>query len=125
VRTVIPTADREKATVKVRISFDRLDPKILPDMGVKVAFLGGGSEGKPRGAQPPARVIVPQNAVRGDGNASYVFAVRDGKVERRAVNLGRQLGGEVEVIAGVSAGDQLVVRGPEDLRDGQRVDVHP
>jgi len=126
VRTIIPTADRQKATVKVRISFDKLDPRILPDMGVKVAFLGEEnaskkSKGKARG--PEARAIIPQHAVRSEGNSSYVFAVRNGKVERRAVRLGRQVGSDIEVIAGVSAGDQLVLRGPENMRDGEKVEI--
>src|SRR5215468_5689211 len=86
VRTVIPTADRQKATVKVRISFDKLDPRILPDMGVKVAFLDEGAASKRahgNNQAPAAKAIVPQSAVRADGGASYVFTVRDGKLERR------------------------------------------
>jgi RND family efflux transporter MFP subunit len=128
VRTIIPTADREKATVKVRISFDKLDPRILPDMGVKVAFLdeGASSGGKKgSGEASKARAIIPQSAVRAQGNAAYVFAVQGGRLERRAVSLGRQLGSDVEVIAGVSAGDPLVVRGPENLQDGEKVKVRP
>jgi len=128
VRTVIPTANREKATVKVRISFDKLDPKILPDMGVKVAFLNEEDTSKQTQAnQPPAaaKAIIPQSAVRGEGTQAYVFAVRDGKLERRAVTLGRKMGNDVEVLAGVNAGDQLVVRGGENLQDGQKVQIRP
>jgi RND family efflux transporter MFP subunit len=129
VRTIIPTADRQKATVKVRISFDKLDPRILPDMGVKVAFLS--EEASPKKTQgrkaqgPAAKAIIPQSAVRGEGSTSYVFAVHNGKVERRAVTLGRLVGSDVEVMAGVMAGDQLVVHGPENLQDGQRVEIRP
>lgn len=126
VRTIIPTADRQKATVKVRITFDKLDPKILPDMGVKVAFLNEenpSTKGRRKEQGQVARSIIPQSAVRGEGEVSYVFAVRDGKVERRAVRLGRQIASDVEVIAGVGAGDQLVVRGPENLREGQKVEI--
>jgi RND family efflux transporter MFP subunit len=127
VRTIIPTADREKATVKVRISFDKLDPRILPDMGVKVAFLdqGTSADGKKggNGEASKARAIIPQSAVRAQGSAAYVFAVQDSKLERRAVSLGRKLGSDVEVIAGVSAGDPLVVRGPDNLQDGEKVEV--
>ena len=124
VRTIIPTADRQKATVKVRITFDKLDPRILPDMGVKVAFLDEGNaakKGKDQG--PAAKAIIPQGVVHGEGAGSYVFAVRDGKLERRAVSLGRQIGSDVEVNAGLNAGDQLVVRGPENMRDGERVQI--
>jgi RND family efflux transporter MFP subunit len=127
VRTIIPTADRQKATVKVRISFDKLDPRILPDMGVKVAFLSEEATAKKskggKAQGPAAKAIIPQNAVRGEGSTSYVFAVRAGKVERRAITLGREVGSDVEVMAGVIAGDQLVVRGPENLQDGQKVEI--
>jgi RND family efflux transporter MFP subunit len=119
VRTVIPTADRQKATVKVRISFDKLDPRILPDMGVKVTFLGD----EPAHAQGAPRVVAPQNAVRQENGQSVVFLYREGKVERRAVRVGGTQGSDVEIIAGVADGDRLVVGGPENLRDGQRVDV--
>src|SRR5256712_3142620 len=122
VRTVIPTADRQKATVKVRISFDKLDPKILPDMGVKVAFLGNEPVAQ-KGKGSAAKALIPQSAVRQDGGNSIVFLVRDGKLERRAVNLGAQHGSDVEVMAGVSPGDSLVVHGPEALRDGQSVQI--
>jgi RND family efflux transporter MFP subunit len=118
VRTVIPTADRQKATVKVRISFDALDPRILPDMGVKVAFL---AEPDPRG--DGERTVIPQSAVRLDGSSSVVFVVKGGRLERRAVRTGPGRGAEVEVLAGVQAGDVVVVEGPAKLRDGQRARV--
>lgn len=124
VRTIIPTADRDKGTVKVRIAFDKLDSKILPDMGVKVAFLSGTDSAKKVKAQgPAARAIIPQAAVRGAGAGSYVFAVRDGRVERRAVTLGRMVSQDVEVMAGVNPGDELVVQGPGNLQDGMKVEV--
>jgi HlyD family secretion protein len=126
VRTVIPTADRQKATVKVRISFLKLDPKILPDMGVKVAFLeeekpAGKSKDAAKGLTPVA--YIPKSAVRSDSSASFVFLIRDGKVERRAVSLGTNRGTEVAVLAGVSPGDSLVVKGPESLHDGDKVEI--
>jgi len=121
VRTVIPTADRQKATVKVRISFDKLDPRILPDMGVKVAFLAD----EPRdGAQASApRALVPLSAVRDAGGKKFVLLVREGRLERRAVAVGEARGTDVEIMAGVREGDAVVVRGPEGLRDGQSVKI--
>jgi RND family efflux transporter MFP subunit len=119
VRTVIPTADRQKATVKVRISFDKLDPRILPDMGVKVSFLAG----EQAADRPAARAIVPREAVRTVEGRPVVFLERDGVVERRAVGLGLEIGADVEVTAGVAPGDKVVVGGPAGLRDGQRVKV--
>jgi RND family efflux transporter MFP subunit len=128
VRTVIPTADRQKATVKVRITIIDLDKYnfILPDMGVKVAFLdneqpAAKDKGKEKG--PQAVAFIPKGAVRSDSNTSYVFLIRDGKVERRAVSVGQDRGTEVAVIAGVSPGDSLVVKGPESLHDGDKVEI--
>ena len=122
VRTVIPTADRQKATVKVRVAFDKLDPKILPDMGVKVAFLDD-APAKTRTHGSEAKALIPKSAVRDDAGKSIVFLVKEKKLERRAVSLGADRGSDVEILAGVSAGDLLVVRGAETLRDGQAVEV--
>jgi RND family efflux transporter MFP subunit len=118
VRTVIPTADRQKATVKVRISFDQLDPRILPDMGVKVTFLGDEPKGAQEGA---ARLLVPQAAVRSDGSSRIVYVYRDGQVERRAVRVGNGRGSDREIIAGLAGGDQVVVSGFDRLHDGTHV----
>jgi RND family efflux transporter MFP subunit len=120
VRTVIPTADRQKATVKVRISFLKLDPKILPDMGVKVSFL---SEAPVAAKGPEPKTYVPKSAVRGDGANPYVFLVHDGKVERRAVRLGTDRGTDVAIMAGVMPGDTLVASGPPSLQDGDKVEI--
>jgi len=121
VRTIIPTADRQKATVKVRIAFDKLDPRILPDMGVKVSFLGE-QKGEPSSA---GGVIVPQQAVREEAGQPVVFLYRDGKVERRAVRLGQASGAtgsdDQEILAGVAEGEQVVVGDLSGLRDGQSV----
>jgi RND family efflux transporter MFP subunit len=128
VRTVIPTADRQKATVKVRISFDKLDPRILPDMGVKVSFYGEDDEKKvatkkkDEGAK--ALAIVPKSAVRSSGDGTYVFLLKNGKLERRGVKLGNERGSDVEVMAGVNPGDSLVTGGPQNLQDGETVRVN-
>ncbi len=130
VRTVIPTADRQKATVKVRITILNLEKYdfILPDMGVKVAFLEneqparrGKSKDKETG--PQAVAVIPKSAVRSDANVSFVLLVREGKVERRAVSLGLDRGTEVAVLSGVAPGDSLVVKGPEGLHDGDKVEI--
>jgi RND family efflux transporter MFP subunit len=120
VRTVIPTADRQKATVKVRVTFDRLDPRILPDMGVKVTFLG---EEPAAPATAGSRVLVPRSALREEGGTAAVFVYREGRVERRAVRLGQARGNEHEVIAGLFDGEQVVTTGVKELRDGQRAHV--
>ncbi len=124
VRTVIPTADRQKATVKVRISFDKLDPRILPDMGVKVAFLaeataGGRAGGRAAGPRARRRPSARTAAT------TIVFVVRDGRLERRAVTVGEMpRRPDLEIMAGVSPGRRGRRRGARTgLRDGQRVKV--
>ena len=136
VRTVIPTADRQKATVKVRISFTddghvRLidpatQPRILPDMGVKVTFL---EEEKPKAAADkspaaaPAVALVPQVAIHQDNSSKFVFVVKGDTLERRAVSLGANRGTDVEILAGLQPDAVVVVKGPESLRDGQSVQI--
>jgi RND family efflux transporter MFP subunit len=121
VRTIIPTADRQKATVKVRLTFDELDPRILPDMGVKVAFREIVDE--EQSSSTPAQSLVPQPAVGDDGGQRVVFVIEDDTVDRRAVSVGREVGGDVEIMAGVSPGDQVVVSGIEGLSDGKKVRI--
>jgi RND family efflux transporter MFP subunit len=113
----VPTADRQKATVMVRIAFEELDPRILPDMGIKVAFL----EERSDAAAQQTRVVVPQAALRQvDGN-DVLFVVQDGQVERRAVRVGATRGDEIEINAGLRAGERVVAEESETLNDGQRV----
>jgi RND family efflux transporter MFP subunit len=121
VRTIIPSADRQKATVKVRVSFLKLDQRILPDMGIKVTFLGAAHEKKAGGEA--ATILIPQSAVHDENGKKIVFLVKDDKTERRAVTLGGDRGSDKEVIAGVSVGDTLVTKGPANLRDGQAVEI--
>ena len=119
--TTVPTADRQKATVRVRIGFDQLDPRILPDMGVKVSFL---AERAPvETATPRTKLLVPSAAVRTADGRSVVFVLKDGRVERRAISVGAASGDQVEVLSGVSAGDRIVVDGPPTLKDGDKVKV--
>jgi len=119
--TTIPSADRQKATVKVRIGFEKLDPRILPDMGVKVAFL---ADAPAPGQAPPApRVTVPKTAVRSADGKSIVFVLNDDRVERRAVSVGLENGDQVELVSGVRAGERVVIDAPPTLKDGDRVRV--
>jgi HlyD family secretion protein len=117
--TVIPTADRQKATVKVRIGFDVKDPRILPDMGVKVAFIDSGTI-----TAQAQTVIVPKSAVRRDGEQDLVFVVTsDNRVERHAVKVASTEGDDVKLLSGVSEGDRVVVEGPAELKDGDVVKI--
>ena len=120
--TTIPAADRQRATVLVRIAFDELgDPRILPDMGVNVAFLEAGPPPEAPVADAAPRLWVPSAALRSDSGAQVVFVARGDTVERRAVTTGLEDGGDIEVLAGVSAGERVVVEGPPALADGDRV----
>lgn len=122
--TTIPAADRQRATVLVRIAFDELgDPRILPDMGVNVAFLDAAPPPEDAAEEPRARLWIPSAALRSDGGAQVVFVARGETLERRAITTGLEDGGEVEVLAGVAAGEQVVIEGPAALADGDRVTV--
>ena len=121
VRTVIPTADRQKATVKVRISFIKLDPKILPDMGVKVTFLGDEPKKQAGAVEPVA--TVPTAALRDDNGSRIVYIVKDNKLERRAVKPGNPRGSDTEIFAGLIPGDLVVTKGPPDLHDGESIQL--
>jgi RND family efflux transporter MFP subunit len=119
---IIPTADRQRATVEVRVGFDELDERILPDMGVKVAF----QENDPNAAADNAAragVLVPENAVYTEGGRQYVWLVSDGMAERRAIAVAAERGKEVLVTAGLSGGDRVVVNIPPGVVDGALVRV--
>jgi RND family efflux transporter MFP subunit len=119
---IVPTADRQKATVRVRMAFDRLDPRILPDMGVRVDFLNA----EPEPDEPLTRAVatVPAAAMRRDGNTDYVLVLKGDELERRAVRVGRTSSDSVELLSGVRPGERVVTSRDEPLNDGQRVRVN-
>jgi RND family efflux transporter MFP subunit len=117
--SIVPTADRQKATVRVRIALDQLDPRILPDMGIKVSFL----ESPQAETAASTQVRVPANAIVRDDGATFVWVVRDGKVERRDVEAGEERDGLVTVTQGLQGGETLVVDAPARLRDGRAVEL--
>ncbi|MCF7765318.1 MAG: efflux RND transporter periplasmic adaptor subunit [Verrucomicrobia bacterium] len=113
---IIPTADRQKATVKVRVGFEKLDARILPQMGVKVRFQDSAPQGEVR-----SRVIVPSSAVLQRAGNDMVWVVRNGRAERRAVKVSESNAGEVEVLAGLAGGERVVLNPPAELKDGDAV----
>jgi RND family efflux transporter MFP subunit len=119
--TMVPTADRQKATVLVRIGFAALDPRILPDMGVKVTFLREADDTTAAAAQPVT--LVPKGAVLEENGTRYVFVVRQDTVERRAVQVGGLDGERLEVRAGLRGGDRVVVSPPSGLAEGRQIVV--
>ncbi|HEY1315327.1 MAG TPA: efflux RND transporter periplasmic adaptor subunit [Steroidobacteraceae bacterium] len=119
---VIPTADRSKGTVTVRIALDQKDARILPEMGVRVSFLADTSQ-PPAGQTAAPGVILPANAVQGSGTTGTIFVVHDDTVERRAVRLGGTSGDGVVVLSGLTAADHVAVGDFAQLKDGARIRV--
>lgn len=118
---IIPTADRQRATVEVRVGFEELDPRILPDMGVKVAFQDGEQSNTSR-----VGVVIPATAIREAGSEAgsekaYVFLVVDSMVERRAIATAGERGKDILVTAGLSGGDKVVINAPAALVNGAKV----
>jgi RND family efflux transporter MFP subunit len=113
---IVPTADRQKATVRVRIAIDELDPRILPDMGVKVRFFDD------RPATGPAPIAsLPSGAVLGNDGAAYVWRVVDGRAVKVSIEAGEEAEGRRQVMKGLAAGEIVIVGPPEGITEGQRV----
>jgi RND family efflux transporter MFP subunit len=123
--SIVPTADRQKATVRVRIAFNELDPRILPNMGVKTRFLDDAAEAsKAAAAESKApKLRIAADALVRDGDRTYVWIVRGQAVEKRAVSIGSERDGTVEVHAGVNVGDVIVSPAIAGLHDGAKVKV--
>jgi RND family efflux transporter MFP subunit len=119
---IIPTADRGKATVKVRIGMDVKDARIVPDMGARVAFLG---EARPAGEAAPRQlpgVLVPSEAIRKVGDASLAFVVKDGRLEERTLTLGQTMSSSRQVLSGLNAGDRVALAPPDGAKAGDKVE---
>jgi HlyD family secretion protein len=119
VLAIIPTADRQKATVRVRVAFDALDERILPQMGVRVAFLELETE---RGPEATG-FMVAREALHQDGTEYWVWVIRDGVLERQPVTVDAPDASPVVVTSGLEEGESVVVQGPADLEPGWRVRV--
>jgi HlyD family secretion protein len=114
---IIPTADRQKSTVKVRVGFNKLDPRILPDMSVKVAF----QEVTGASSVPISSVTVPKNALLTIDNHDVVYVAQNGHADRRAVTIRDTDGDDAVLSAGVSAGEKVIANCPPGLKDGAAV----
>ncbi|MGB5259770.1 MAG: efflux RND transporter periplasmic adaptor subunit [Gammaproteobacteria bacterium] len=120
--TIIPAADRSKATVKVRISLDVKDARIVPDMGARVAFLDNRSTARSDApSATPTGVLIPANAIRTQGDGPLVFVMADGHAEARNVKLGQAYSDLRQVTDGVNSGERVILAPPADLQDGDRV----
>ena len=118
---IIPTADRAKATVKVRLGLGVKDGRILPEMGVRVAFLNDSTASTPADATAQRAVVVPPEAVQASGDTGVVFVISDGRVERRSVRLGAATPAGQFVLSGLTPGTQLAAGDLSRLADGVEV----
>ncbi len=117
VHMIVPTADRAKASIMVKVAFDTLDARILPEMSAKVAFLSR----EPNEAERAPLLCVPAAAVVREDDAAFVFRIVDGRAARTPVTTGQTLGDLIEIASGLTAGAQVVVSPPKGLADGQPV----
>lgn len=117
---IIPAADRSKATVRVRVAIKTKDPRIVPDMGVRVAFLSERGETVNAPAARPG-VLVPVAAIHESGDSVAVFVFAGDTVERRVIKLGEKFGEQRQVLAGLRDGERVVLSPSESLRDGDAV----
>jgi RND family efflux transporter MFP subunit len=120
VRQIVPTADRQKATVLVRVAFDSADGRVLPEMAGRVVFRGADDASS---ASTPPRVVIVADAVRSEGGADWVWVIEDGRVSRRQIDAGPVSAGEREVRSGLRGGETLVLEPPAGLTEGAKVKV--
>ncbi|QMU62427.1 MAG: efflux RND transporter periplasmic adaptor subunit [Gammaproteobacteria bacterium] len=117
---IIPTADRQKATVKVRIAINELDPKILPDMGVKVKFFAKQEEDK-SDEDSENTIVIPKVAVVRDAESSFVWLINNNSVSKKEITLGKRIGNLFQVDKGLSAGDKIAISKLEKLKERKQV----
>jgi len=117
---IVPAANREKATVRVRVGILERDARILPDMGAKVSFIEAGQP-VPQSTQTPSDLTVAASAVLGEGDGNWVYIAEDDRAWRRDIVIGWRDGGRVSVVSGLSAGDRVVVDPPAGLSDGAEI----
>ena len=123
VSKIIPTADRAKGTVTVKVKFKKYDGRVLPEMSAKVIFLG---TDKPMDATFSSRtLVVPSSAIVTRKGGKAVFKIQNGKAVETSVSLGRSFGDLVEVKAGLADGDQVIDSPSEQIKDGTKVKVTP
>jgi RND family efflux transporter MFP subunit len=119
VDTIVPTVDKSKATVLVKVRFSSHDPRILPEMSAKVGFL---SKGLKQGEQGP-RTMVNVSALKGTGTRRYVFVVQGERVHKKEVRTGMVIGDMVEVEDGLKPVDTVVINPPKGLNDNSKITI--
>ena len=119
---IVPTADKSKATVRVRVALESKDRRILPQMGVRVSFLQRNGAAAAHSAVPPGMVWVPASSVVHRGTRSVVFTLKDKKAQAHTVNVGLQRG-DLKAVGGIAAGSEVVRDPPANLASGDRVSI--
>jgi HlyD family secretion protein len=118
VREIAPEANRQKATIQVKVAIESPDKYLRPETNAKVNFL---EESKPSAVED--RILIPRSAVADSQGASSVYLIKDGRAARQSIKTSKELGGQIEVVSGLVGGEQLIVRGLEGITDGERVTV--
>jgi RND family efflux transporter MFP subunit len=119
VHMIVPTADRSKATIMVKVAFDSLDSRVLPEMSAKVAFL---SRPMKSDEKEPRLAVNPKALLQKNGK-TIAFVLRDQKIQAAAVETGPRIGDLVEVLGGLQEGDRVILEPPKNLKSGDRVQV--
>jgi HlyD family secretion protein len=118
-RQIVPAADRQKATVRVKVAFLDADEKILPDLSSRVSFTAEPTQGK----TGRTRVMVPASAIRTVGGRTGVFRIVEGRARFQPVKTGPQTQGQIEIVEGLAGGEQLISSSSGEIRDGDRVKI--
>ncbi len=118
---VVPTADRSKATVLVKVGFKNYDSRVLPEMSAKVTFYTEAIDSSILEQMP--KLIIPQKSILNQENSSYVFKVVDNKVRKTQIKSGEKLGSYIEVISGLNAGDKIIDEVNDKIKDGDEIKV--
>ncbi len=121
IHMIVPTADRAKATVLTKVRFLDQDERVLPEMSAKVAFLSKELEKSQVDAKP--KITIDPAAVLDRGTAKIVFLIQKEQITERTVKLGGMVGSAVEVLEGISAGDQVVLNPSADLKTGTKIKI--
>jgi RND family efflux transporter MFP subunit len=116
---IVPTADRSKATVMVKVRFNTIDSRILPEMSAKIAFLSR----EVKKEEEKSRTAVSPKAIIDDGGKKFLFVVKQNRVKLTQVTVGAPFGDMVEILGGAVSGDKVVLSPPKNLKDNARIKI--
>lgn len=119
VYSIIPTANRTKASITVKVNFTERDNKILPDMSAKVSFLSR----ELKKEEKDALLVINKNAIVREGDKTKVYVIKDEKVYLKEISIGKEIDDNVEILGGLQYGDKIVLNPPKGLKDGSKIKV--